>query len=197
MKKMISFLLLAAVLTLSASCGQKNKVNSSQLGTGSVFSSGISYNSSSSSALSTYVSQYNCSSGTRHASAVFYLTTAYSYTTIGGNFTKGSLSGTAGTTYVGRSNYNDIMIVSKVLNSSGGMMGYNIELAFCVDSSNTYTPPYFANRGVTAFAAPYGITLVEPTTSSIGFIASKQSQALIEAYQNYYNQFILVTSFGY
>lgn len=211
MKRIMSFLLLATLAVGTISCGQKNKVNSSQLSsTGStVFTSGITYsNSNTSTALSSYLSSYSCQSGQRHASALFYLSSAYSTTSIGGTFTKGTLSGTQGTTYVGRSAYNDIMIVTKVLNSSGGVMGFNVEVAYCVDTNNSYTPPAFYNRGISAFAAPYYITLTEPTTSSIGRLYSSQTVAYVDpyqgsctvGYQSYSNcnlpQFYLYTSFG-
>lgn len=181
MKKMISFLLLAAVLTLGASCGQKNKVNSSQLGTAGTWQSGssaISYPSTVANALNSYASKYPCD---RHPSVIFNLQTSGSATTIYGNFAVGALTGDSiGTSYVGISSFKDLMIVSKVLRS-GTVIGYNVEISYCNQSGLIYS-----DRAIQGFYARNGITLTERTTDPVGI-------AQVAGIKNYYGQYIAGT----
>ncbi len=63
------------------------------------------------------------------------------------------------------------------------LMGFNVEVAYCVDPNNSYTPPAFVSRGISAFSTPNYITLSEPTTSSIGRLYANQTVAYVDPYQ--------------
>lgn len=180
MKKMITFLLLTAVITLGTSCGTKNKVNSSQLGSSGISwgSSALSYPTTTINAINTYIQKYPCD---RHPNVVFNLQTAGSVTTIYGNFAVGALQGDSiGSSYVGISSFKDLMVVTKVLRS-GSVIGYNIELSYCNQQGLVYS-----DRAIQGFYARNGITLTEQTTSAIGI-------AQVAGARNYYGQYIAGT----
>lgn len=155
-----------------------------------------------------YKESHLCQSGERHESAYFKSSDLLPSGNLGGTFIKGQLEGTPSTIYVGRSAYSDIMIVTKMLSGSGSQIGYNIELSYCVDQNNSYTPPAFNKRSFSAFAAPYSITLLEPSSSTLGQLYASQTVAYVDpyqgscrvGYQDYSNcnlpQFYLYTSFG-
>jgi hypothetical protein len=175
------FLLLTTIVSslILSSCGKKNSTSSS---------SSTSYFSSSNSlfsANSSFVTYYNnikgkvsCLSGRyRLASDVnFYVNGgAYSQSTIYGTFQAGSLSsGTVSEMYVGMSVYRDLMFVTKVVNSSGTLVGYNVTLSYCsIPNSYANYPALVSNeRALTNFQTPYGIVVNSSTSCGYGLVAS-------------------------
>lgn len=178
MKRIMSFLLLATLVAFGTSCGQKNKVNSSQLGTtNGVWNSGVSYPSTSAAnAIANIISSNPCQQGQRKQTIVYNTRTNATLTSIASQwFTAGAITGgTPATSYVGINPVKDIMVVTKVVNGSQ-VVGFNIEVSFCsvaYYNGVLVTPLYFAERNITQFGT-YGITLIENTGDVVGKLAGK------------------------
>lgn len=180
-------LTLAASSLILSSCGKKNVVNSSS-SSSSFFTSGNSAISS------TFVGYYNTvKSKVSCLSGRYRLNNDYTFYTSSGNFTNSTLYGTAwqagsltsGTVsemYVGVSAYRDLMFVTKVVNSSGSVVGFNVTLSFCsIPNSYSTYPALVSNDRTIALSystgqsvnfTPYGITMASSTACGYGLVSA-------------------------
>ncbi|MGZ3790328.1 MAG: hypothetical protein ACXVLQ_17480 [Bacteriovorax sp.] len=182
---------LITCLLLLGSCGKKggNVVNTNGYANGQ---SPISINNPvfSGSGGSTIVNQYNhirssvaCLPGRNRLlnDVSFYVSGAFSGTTVGGNWQPGFMSnGTVTDMYVGVSAFRDLMFLTKVTSGSQ-VIGYNVTLSFC-EVPNAYMnyPALVSNdRALINFQAPNGITINTATSCGYGLIASAQNTLIV------------------
>lgn len=173
--KILSITLLA--LTLLASCGKKNVVNSKVADSGGY--TGINPNLNTggdvnASQLGSIINQISCTQGTRLNNVYTYqLSGSGTLTTIYGSFTPGQISGPIRQIYVGKSSYGDVMLVAKITNGSS-VVGYNVYLSYCSQNSNSY-PLISDQRPMANFQAPRGITITDPTTTGYGVVSAAET----------------------
>ena len=82
-------------------------------------------------------------------------------TTISGPFNQGLISGTESAIYLGKSSFQDLMVITKMTNG-GGVIGYNVTLALC-----PYEPIISAQRPLSNFQAQ-NIVLDDNTNCQYG-----------------------------
>lgn len=185
--KMIGLTLLT--LTLLASCGKKNVVNSKNADSGGYTGINPNLNTGgnvSSSELSSILTGISCNNGQRLNNVYTYqIAASGTKTTLYGSFSPGQISGPINKIYVGRSSYGDVMIVAKITSGSQ-VAGYNVYLSYCSQTGNDGTPYISDNRPMANFQAPYGVTLSESTNQGYGIISSA-SNTLIVAQSISYN----------
>jgi hypothetical protein len=95
-------------------------------------------------------------------------------TTITGPFNPGLISGVESAIYLGKSNFQDLMVITKMTNG-GGVIGYNVTLALC-----PYEPIISANRPLSNFQAQ-NIVLDDNTNCQYGNIDYAVSYLTAEA----------------
>lgn len=120
--------------------------------------------------------KFVCTTGKRLSNDVLYNISAQgSQTTLYGAFQAGSITaGESSKTFIGVSQFNDLMFVTKIIRS-GQVVGYNVTISYCYAPVEQYycreKIPYIDDsRQLTNFAAPYGLTLVENTNCAWGLV---------------------------
>lgn len=135
-------------------------------------------------------SSLNCQMGPRLTQDVTFATTGFNAqssnrTNITGTFQPGAVSGgSAQKIYVGVSQFNDIMMVSKVVNGSQ-VVGYNVTLSMCPYVGQDNTPYYHDSRPISAFHAPQGIILDEDNHCGIGSVDAAINTRIVAAAHSY------------
>lgn len=138
-------------------------------------------------------SSLNCQMGTRLVQDITFATQgagnqSSNRTNITGPFQSGSVpGGSAQKIYVGVSQFNDIMMVSKVVNGSQ-VVGYNITLSMCPYVGQDQTPYYHDSRPISAFHAPRGIILDEDNHCGIGSVDAAIDTRIVAAAHSYTQQ---------
>lgn len=182
MKRIMYFLLLATLVAFGTSCGQKNKVNSSQLGTNGSWATGtspISYPPQTQNALQAFAKNFPCD---RKPSLVLNSKQLMGPNTLANSFSYGPLAGDVGTSYVGvNTKTGDLLIVTKVT-SQGSLIGFNVEMSYCTGTQ--YALPNVKERQYISFTAPNGITIYDNAGSSIGRAVAANTIACLGPYQN-------------
>lgn len=174
-------------------CSKKNTANpassnTNTIGPGTLSPGTIGYGTAFSPQVEQLKSQYPCSQGQRLSGDLAYsISTAgsnYSSTIkISGNFQQGALSGQPTSIYVGKSYYNDIIVVTKITNGGNQIIGWNVTLSMCSWNTPSGFPIISELRGLTNFQAPQGINIIENTTSACGGVVANSTYLLAPPYQ--------------
>jgi hypothetical protein len=182
MKNFINLLLvIPMLLTLLSSCGgDDNKVNNGgNNGIVTPFSDGNH------SAAYGRAMALGCNTGSRLPTK-YYHTTEMGYNAYNiaysGVLQTGQIGGEAVGLFLGVSQNNDIIAVSKIANGST-VSGYNIAVSFCPYSYGA-TPIISTSRAIERVDAPYGINIVSNTTCAYNFVATSLLRMYIGPYSN-------------
>ena len=158
MKNHVTFLILALTSLLIVSCGgDENKVNTNTnpVTGGGIYPQGTGYNSQEEQQLIEQLKQqlqcptgpvsYSSGNSQLHGSGQRIQDVVFSkaiqnsdHTKICGQFQNGPVSGTPGQMYVGVSAYNDIMVVTEIVNGTQ-VLGHNVRLSMCGQYAMSYT----------------------------------------------------------
>ena len=158
----LNFLIILSLMGMLYSCGSDNKTkksSSTSPGTG-IYNTDPGVNN----AINNLKATHQCQQGgARLADVVFHTTNVISNSNIGGDqsgrLNPGSIGGTAAETYVGKSEINDLMIVTKY---SGG---FNVVLSMCpwgtAITPQTTFPEFYVD--------PYQGIVISTDTRSAGY----------------------------
>lgn len=121
--------------------------------------------------------RYPCMSGPRLTNDVNFSTGIYnnSKTTIKGPFYQGSIGGQVSEIFVGRSQWNDLMIISKVTGAAAQMLGWNIAISMCTYGNGLVSD----QRQLSGFQAPTGITIAENPTCAWGDVLAAYDTIMV------------------
>lgn len=173
------------LLGLLGACGaeKKNTVNSNGLPSSegvrgvSPGMGGPGYSSYYNPQVQQIKAQYPCAYGPRLQTDLNFNSGVYnnSNTTLAGPFNQGNTSGQVSGIYVGKSPFNDLMIISKVTNGSNQLLGWNITISMCSYGNGLVSD----QRPLSGFLAPQGITIAESTSCGWGDILAAQNTIMI------------------
>lgn len=180
--------LTALLLLLMVSCGKKNKTTSSQISSTPTTTNGVSV--AVNNEINRIKSEYPCSGGGR--TDLTFSGTApdviYSNSALRGDFNRGAISGTAISTYVGRSGCNDLIIVSKM----DADRGFNVTLSLCPD--DPFIIPGRSYGNLMRVRYEY-LVLDDDTSSGLGSVDSGFTEFEALEYKDY-NSIIVGTQFA-
>lgn len=173
------------VITTLVSCGaqKKNTVNSQTLpdtngvrgvSPGSV---GPGFSSYYNPQVQQIKQMYPCMSGPRLQTDINFSAGVYnnSRTTLMGPFNQGNMGGQVGAIFVGKSQWNDLMVISKVTNGGDQLLGWNVTISMCSYGNGLVSD----QRPLNGFQAPKGITIAENPSCGWGDVLSAQDTIMI------------------
>lgn len=164
--------LLATILLLAISCGnkKKNKVKTTS-GTPVGTAGAPVYAANDSGIINQVKGQTPCSMGRRNTDVTFYTSQSgpnTSRTTIqAASYTQGILGGNIGRVYVGVSNFGDVLVASKVT-SGTQVVGYNLTFSMCNQVVNGL--PLISNERGLSSLKTNGIIIDDDANCSVGQI---------------------------
>lgn len=184
-KKIGSWVIASLILATFTSCGvqKNNKVNSQTLpdsnGVRGVSPGGVGpgFSSYYSPQVQQVKQMYPCMSGPRLQTDYTFSAGVYnnSRTTIMGPFNQGNVGGQVGAIFVGKSQWNDLMIISKVTDGGSQLLGWNVTISMCSYGNGLVSD----QRPLNGFQAPKGITLAENPSCGWGDILSAQDTVMV------------------
>ncbi len=172
---------LALTLVLTMACGSKNKApNSVPVGTTIM---GIpNLPATTSAQIQQVISKYPCQSGARMPEIQLSTTSIApqgNQTVIMGPYNPGSVGGTVGMVYIGKSAFSDILIITKMTNGGSQVTGFNVTVSMC-QYSNLIIP----GRPLSGFDTPVGIMLSDYSSCGLGNVTYAKTVMLAGPYQN-------------
>lgn len=173
---------LALSLILTTACGKKNQVKAPAAGVGTTVMGIPNLPASSGAQIQQMISSFPCSTGQRMPELQFSTTGAQNggnSTLIGPNFTQGLISGPVSSVFIGKSSFNDIMIVTKIANGNQ-LMGFNVTVSMC-----QFNPLIMPGRSLSGLTADQGIILTENTSTGLGTVIAQNTVSIAGQYQNY------------
>ncbi|MBI2519439.1 MAG: hypothetical protein HYV97_03440 [Bdellovibrio sp.] len=182
---------LALSLILTMACGKKNSVKSSTPSVGTTVMGIPNLPATLAGQIQQIITSNPCNQGQRIPEIQLNTTgiaPSGNTTTITGSYNPGLISGPVTTMYVGRSTFNDIIVITKIANGPQ-VLGYNITVSMC-----TYNPFIMPGRPLSGFSTPMGLVLTDYTSCGWGSTIGKVIMTAA-AFQNY-PQALVETTFA-
>jgi len=183
LQNLLRVLPLAISLALTVACGKKNRVNTSSLPTTGTTVMGMpNIPAAQATQIQQIIAQSPCSTGARLPELQFSSQGAMNNgntSLVSGPFNQGFIGGPVSATFLGMSNFKDVMIVTKIANGTQ-VLGYNITISFC-----QFSPLLIPGRPLSGFSAPMGIVLDQDTNCGIGSVDYAEVIMIAGQYQMY------------
>ncbi|HAZ14071.1 MAG: hypothetical protein A2X86_14270 [Bdellovibrionales bacterium GWA2_49_15] len=184
--KFLKIVPLAFALIMTMACGKKNSVKGATPGVGTTVMGIPNLPGTTGAQVQQIISSYPCTQGGQRIPEI-QLSTAGAApggntTLISGPYNPGSIPGPVTTVFVGKSAFNDVMVVTMIANGTQ-VLGYNITVSMCSFISNN-VPLIIPGRPLSNFMTPSGLVLSLNTTCGIGS-AIGNVVMMAAAYQNY------------
>ena len=173
---------LALSLIVTMACGKKNQVKSATLGAPIPVMGIPNLPGTSGAQIQQIISAYPCAQGQRMPEIQLSTSGAApngNNTLISGPYNSGQISGPIAMVFVGKSAFNDVMVVTKIANGTQ-LLGYNLTVSMC-----QYNPLIMPGRPLSGFSTPMGIVLNQATNCGIGSVDNALVEMMAGAYQNY------------